>query len=165
MTPFTVFPRARRLAPLAVGLAAFASSVCAQTAPAPAADDPDARPPVTRADLDIVRRARAIIAAPAQWNRADNRQCPAGAKVFSLYCALEKATRDAGLNFEHRGAALQEVRFVIDEISAERDYDHRLMDYNNDPRTSFADMQQVLHIAEQLIDLRLRTGTTPAAAH
>lgn len=121
-----------------------------------AADDSDARPPVTPADLQIVQRARQLLDSPAKWNRADNRKCPADAKTFSLYCALETATLQSGRNFEHRGAALQEMRFVIDEITAERNYDHRLMDYNNDPTTTFADIQEVFRITESLMSLRLK---------
>jgi len=131
---------------------------------ATAADDSDARPPVTQADLQIVRRARQLLDAPAKWNRADNRKCPADAKTFSLYCALETATVQSGKNFEHRGAALQEMRFVIDEITVERNYDHRLMDYNNDPATTFADIQEVFRITESLITLRLKANKAPAAA-
>ncbi len=48
------------------------------------------------------------------------------------------------------------MRFVIDEIAANRNYDHRLMDYNNDATTSFADIQEVLRITESLIALRLK---------
>ena len=59
---------------------------------AAAIDDSNARPPVTKADLQIVQRAREILDSPSKWNRADNRECLAGAKTFSLYCALEKAT-------------------------------------------------------------------------
>jgi len=119
-------------------------------------DDSDARPPVTRADLQIVKRARGLLDSPSKWNRADNRKCPERAKTFSLYCAIEGATIEVGRKFEHRGAALQEMRFVIDEIAANRNYDHRLMDYNNDPTTSFADIQEVLRITESLIALRLK---------
>ncbi len=120
------------------------------------ADDPDARPPVTPADLQIVKRARELLDSPSKWNRADDRKCPAGAKTYSLYCALEVATTDVGQHFEHRGAALHEMRFVIDEIAATRNYDHRLMGYNNDPTTTFADVQEVLRITESLIALRLK---------
>lgn len=141
-------------------LSVLASSATAQAKAA--ADDPDARPPVTRTDLAIVRRAGELIASNAQWNRADNRRCAPAAHSVSMYCALQQATLEAGLKFEHRGAALQEVRFVIDEITVERNYAHRLMDYNNDPRTRFADMQQVFHIAEELIALRLATPGTGA---
>jgi len=133
-------------------------------APSRPADNPDARPPITQADLKIVQRARALLASPSKWNRADNRKCPDGAKTLSLYCALETATTEVGRTFEHRGAALQEVRFVIGEIAADRNYDHRLMDYNNDPTTSFADIQDVLQITESLIRLRLKGGGTRTTA-
>jgi len=129
-----------------------------------AADDSDARPPVTPADLQIVQRARQLLDSPAKWNRTDNRKCPADAKTFSLYCALETATVQSGRNFEHRAAALQEMRFVIDEITAERNYDHRLMDYNNDPATTFADIQEVFRITESLMTLRLKGNKAAQAA-
>jgi hypothetical protein len=44
---------------------------------------------------------------------------------------LEKATDEVSGKFEHRGATMQEARFVIDEIAPNRtNYNHRLMDYN-----------------------------------
>src|SRR5262245_29755778 len=89
----------------------------------------DARPPVTKADLRIVQRARQILDSPAKWNRSDTRECPAAAKTFSLYCALAKATDEVSGEFEHRGAAMQEARFAIEEISNRKDYPHRLMGY------------------------------------
>ena len=131
-------------------------AVKAQVAPAQSASDSNVRPPITKADLQIVKRAREILDSPAKWNRADNRVCPAEAKTFSLYCALETATTEIGGKAEHRGAALQEARFVIDEIAGERNYEHRLMNYNNDPTTTFADIQEVLRITESLITLRLK---------
>src|SRR5262245_22969395 len=122
------------------------------------ADDSNVRPPVTKADLQIVKRAREILDSPSKWNRADNRECPAEAKTFSLYCALQKATIEVSGSAEHRGAALQEARFVIDEIAGDREYKHRLMNYNHDPTTTFADIQDVLRITESLITLRLKAN-------
>jgi hypothetical protein len=126
--------------------------------------DSDVRPLVTHADLLIVKRASELLNSPSKWNRADNRKCPEGAKLFSLYCALAAATIEVGRKFEHRGATLQEMRFVIDEITSTRDYDHRLMDYNNDPRTSFADIQEVFRITESLLTLRLNGGESNIVA-
>lgn len=123
-------------------------------------DDSNVRPPVTKADLEIIARARKILDSPVKWNRADDRECLAGAKTFSLYCALQTATVEVGGKADHRGAALQEMRFVIDEIAADRNYDHRLMRYNNDPTTTFADIQEVFRITESLIALRLK-GARP----
>lgn len=131
-------------------------AVSAQATTAQSAGDSNVRPPVTKADLQIIKRAREILDSPAKWNRADNRECPAEAKTFSLYCALQRATIEVSGKAEHRGAALQETRFVIDEIAAERNYEHRLMNYNNDPTTTFADIQEVFRITESLIALRLK---------
>jgi hypothetical protein len=90
------------------------------------------------------------------WNRADTRVCPADAKTFSLHCALEKATNEVNSKFEHRGAAMQEARFVIDEIAPDRkNYEHRLKDYNNDPMTTFADVQEFFQLLEERICKRL----------
>lgn len=120
-------------------------------------DDSNARPPVTEADLKIVKRAREILDSPSKWNRADNRVCPETAKTFSLYCALQVATKEVTAKPNHRGAALQETRFVVEEITFGRNYEHRLMNYNNDPTTTFEDIQEVLGIVERLITLRLKT--------
>jgi hypothetical protein len=127
-------------------------------------DDPEAHPPVTKADVLIVQRARVILDSESKWNRADTRVCPADAKTFSLYCALEMATDEVSGNFEHRGAAMQEARFVIDEIAPNsKNYHHRLMDYNNDPATTFADVQRFFQILNNHVARRLKeeSNSTP----
>ena len=118
----------------------------------------DANPPVSKDDIRIVRRAREILKSPAKWNRADNRECPAAQTTCSLYCALEKATQEISKNFEHRGAAMQQARFVIDDdLARGNHYNHRLMDYNNDPKTTFADVQRFFILLEERIKKRLDT--------
>ena len=137
---------------LCIALFTSGSLLKAQSAP----DDSDARPPVERVDLEIVERARQILGAPSKWNRADNRVCPETAKTFSLYCALEKATVEKVGTFAHRGAAMQEARFVIDEIAPNANqYEHRLMNYNNDPTTTFADVGKFFDLLEDHIAKRL----------
>jgi L-rhamnose mutarotase len=155
--------KARVLIPAASLMLAVALQ--AQTRPKTASNttgDPDARPPVTKADVRIVQRAREILNSPAKWNRADNRVCPANAKTFSLYCALEKATDEVSGHFEHRGAAMQEARFVIEDVAPNwKEYTHRLMDYNNDRRTTFADIQRVFQLLEDRIAKRLMEESRP----
>lgn len=115
-----------------------------------------ARPPVTQADLRIVQRAREILDSPAKWNRADTRTCPEGARTFSLYCALAKATQEVTGSFAHRGAAMQEARFVIDDMAANAPYySHRLMYFNNDPATTFFDVEKFFQLLEARISARL----------
>lgn len=107
-------------------------------------------------DIRIVRRAREILNSPDKWNRMDNRQCPGSETTYSLYCALEQATKEISKNFEHRGAAMQQARFVIDDDLAKGNhYHHRLMDYNNDPKTSFADVQRFFILLESRIQKQL----------
>ncbi len=145
---------------VAILLLPFAVKAQSTATQSTAVDNSKVRPPVTTADLQIVKRAREILDSPSKWNRADNRECPTAAKTFSLYCALQMATIEVSGKSDHRGAALQETRFVIDEISADRNYQHRLMNYNNDPTTTFADIQEVFRITESLIALRLKANNS-----
>jgi hypothetical protein len=119
-------------------------------------DDADANPPVTQADVQIVQRAREILDSPSKWNRADTRSCLPHANTFSLYCALEKATYEVTGKFEHRGAAMQQARFVIDEIAPHKSYHHRLMDYNNDPATTFADIDMFFRKLQDRVAAQLK---------
>ena len=122
-----------------------------------AGDDPEAKPPVSKADVQVVKRAQEILNSPSKWNRADTRDCPSDAETLSLYCALEKATKEVTGKFEHRGAAMQEARFVIDEIAPNRkNYNHRLMDYNNDPTTTYADVQKFFRLLKARVETRLK---------
>src|SRR5215469_12936752 len=119
-------------------------------------DSPDADPPVSQNDIRVVRRARDILVSPAKWNRADSRQCPANESTCSLYCALEQATQEISKKFEHSGAAAQQARFLIDDDLAKGNhYQHRLMDSNNDPKTTFSDVQRLFALLEQRIQKRL----------
>jgi hypothetical protein len=128
-------------------------------------DDSDAHPPVPKDDLKIVRRAREILNDPAKWNRSDTRKCPDDAKTFSLYCSLEKATREVTGDFQHHGAAMQEARFAIDQIAPNRQQYHpRLIDYNNDPSTTFRDIRKVFDLMEKHITKRLGEQS-PGTSH
>lgn len=97
--------------------------------------------PPSELDDQIVRRAAAILSSDAVWNRADDRKCPDGAKSWSIYCAMELATREVTGGFSHRRPALEAVRQIVDERTAGRPYHHRLMDYNNDPSTHLEDVR------------------------
>jgi len=115
-------------------------------------------------DREIILEAKQVLAGRAAWNRADNRQCPASAASWSIYCALEKATIDVAGAFHHRRPALQIVRQIVDERTAGRPYEHRLMDYNNDPTTTLADVQGLFDESLRRIDaqgLSPRNGNSP----
>jgi hypothetical protein len=99
--------------------------------------------PPNDVDRQIIQRAAAFITSDAVWNRADNRKCPAGATTWSIYCAEEQATIEVTGGFHHRRPALELVRVIVEERSKAKNYNHRLMDYNNDPATTLADVKSL----------------------
>jgi hypothetical protein len=94
-------------------------------------------------DREILERASKIITSDSVWNRADNRKCPADAKMWSIYCAEEKAMIEVTGGFNHRRPASELVRVIVDERSQGKNYSHRLMDYNNDQSTHLADVKSL----------------------
>jgi hypothetical protein len=108
--------------------------------------------PAGTLDREILERAAKIIASDSVWNRADNRKCPATATTWSIYCAVEKAEIEVTGGFHHRRPAGELVREIVDERAKNRNYSHRMMDYNNDPTTTLADVRRLF--AEALARIR-----------
>jgi hypothetical protein len=94
-------------------------------------------------DREIVKRAALILSSESVWNRADDRRCPSTATTWSIYCAMERATIEVTGAFHHRRPALEVVREIIEQRTAGRQYQHRLMDYNNDPSTHLNDVRSL----------------------
>jgi hypothetical protein len=99
--------------------------------------------PPSALDLKIVQKAAEILATEAVWNREDDRKCPAIASKWSIYCALEKAEVELTGGLHHRRPAAEIVREIVDERTADRNYHHRLMEYNNDATTHLQDIQSL----------------------
>jgi hypothetical protein len=111
--------------------------------------------PVTAEDLRILERADAILSDPDKWNRQDDRICTPEDTTWSLFCALQRASVEVLGEYDHRRAALQEVRFAIEAAAPGQDFEHRLRDYNNLSTTRFEDIKAVLHVARQRVADRL----------
>jgi hypothetical protein len=111
--------------------------------------------PVTTQDLGILDRADSILSDPARWNRQDDRTCTPEDTTWSLFCALQRASVEVLGAYDHRRAALQEVRFAIEAAAPDQVFEHRLRDYNNLPTTRFEDIKAVLHVARQRVADRL----------
>ena len=131
----------------------FAALAGCTTTPTPAYEDRDRA--VSAQDLAILDGADAILATEADWNRHDTRECLPGATSFSLFCALHKASTDVLGVYDHRRAALQEVRFAVEVATKGREFEHRLMDYNNLPETRFSDIKRLLAAARARVAERL----------
>jgi hypothetical protein len=103
-------------------------------------------------DRQILERAAAIITSDSVWNRADNRKCPPSATTWSIYCAVERAEVEVTGGFHHRRPAMELVREIVDERTAKKTYQHRLMGYNNDPATHLEDVRSLF--AEAIARIR-----------
>jgi len=111
--------------------------------------------PVDRHDLALLDSAYMSLSDPTVWDRADDRECSSRDEKVSLFCALYFGSVKAIGEYQHRRTALQEVRFAIDDATGERDFEHRMMDFNNLPETSFNDIKQVIERARARVRDRL----------
>jgi hypothetical protein len=119
--------------------------------------------PVSAEDLRILARADALLKGESVWNRQDDRECQddEAAGKRSLFCALQKACIDVLGHYEHRRAALQEVRFAVEDATRGRNFEHRLRDFNNLPETRFDDIKRVLRVATERVTSRLKAARQP----
>ena len=119
---------------------------CSSAGPAPIVnnDPSDVAPVPTIEDIQILRRADTLLSDASKWNHFGDRECDPVAQSWNLYCVVHRASVDVTHRFEHRSAAMQEVRWVVDDRTRGIELQHRLMDYNNLPTTTFADIKAVL---------------------
>jgi hypothetical protein len=103
-----------------------------------------------------LKRADEILSDETKWNRKDDRTCRPEDKEWSLFCALEKASIEVLGKYDHRRAALQEVRFAIEDVTQGKEFEHRLMDFNNLPATQFKDVKKVLKMAAEKVAGKLK---------
>jgi hypothetical protein len=114
--------------------------------------------PVTVEDLRILEKADTFLKDQSAWNRNDDRQCDddKGSGKWSLSCALDVACIEVLGRYDHTRSALQEVRFVVEEVTAGRQFEGRLMGFNNLPETRFGDIKRVLRLARERVAARLK---------
>jgi hypothetical protein len=124
------------------------------------ATESDAAPDLAD-DIRVLDRASELLTDESRWNRQDTRECLPQAQTISLFCGLHAASIEVLGRYDHRRAALEEVRLAIEELSNGRTFEHRLMDFNNLPATTFSDIKQVLAMARAKIAARARS-TEPA---
>jgi hypothetical protein len=110
----------------------------------------------TADDLAIMDRALALLPSTEGWNKNDNRQCPPGANKLSLFCALMQATTELSGGVHYRQPAMQAVREELNLVDASRIKTHRIMDYNNHPSTTLAEVHALLQRARGRVAAEIR---------
>jgi hypothetical protein len=112
--------------------------------------------PPTIDDIDIIKRATALVSSVDVWNKNDDRNCPLNPTKWSVFCAMMQATEEKSGGVHYRQPAMQAVREVVNEVGGNRIGKHRLMDYNNHADTTLADIHNLLKMAEQKLEKRLK---------
>lgn len=110
----------------------------------------------SQTDLNIFLTAREFLSDESKWDREDDRDCENDESLISLYCALARATATEMGRYQHRQPAMQAVRRVIGTEWPERVVNHRLMNFNNDPRTTLADVHSLFDLAEESLRRSIR---------
>ncbi len=109
---------------------------------------------VAEIDLKILERTNELLL-EKNWTKDSLRICSESERL-SLYCALERASIEVNGEYKHRQAALQEVRFAIDDHYRGYWSKHRLGDFNGNKSTRFSDIKKVIAVAITSVQLKLK---------
>lgn len=120
--------------------------------------DRDPKVPCTIEDLHILKLAKKILSEEKYWHKEDDRNCEddLGNKCYSLYCALKIASVAIEGKYNHRNAVLQELRHLIVEKYPNKEWTHRLLDFNNMKETSYEDIMEILTEIELKFKMELK---------
>jgi hypothetical protein len=116
-------------------------------------------PPATEDDLVILRTALAGLDRITQWNRNEVQNCSSDDPANTgLFCLLYSAVEARMGRYHHRQPALQLVRSVIFERWRDRITSHQLIDFNNHPATTRAELRMLLEVALERASVPAQTG-------
>lgn len=110
---------------------------------------------VSGVDIEILLQTQSLLSSKQAWSKDGQRKC-SGLPPYSLYCALETASKTVDGKYIHRRPALQEVRFTIDDQYKNRWKIHRLADFNSHPDTTYDDVMQVLRLTIEHVQQKIR---------
>jgi hypothetical protein len=115
--------------------------------------------PPTKVDLAILQRARSYLSDATKWNHNDISQsaagaCPRNAAKRSMFCALRDAELSLDSDFHSFRPSVDAVRGEI-ALWAERDYQHPLIEFNNDSSTTFVIVRAIFDDAIDNVKQRL----------
>ncbi len=120
--------------------------------------DRDPVVPFTEDDLKIIQLASDMLSEPKYWHKQDDRICEddLANKSYSLFCALKIASLAVEQKYNHRNAVLQKLRHLINEKDPNKQWNHRLMDFNNQEETTYEDIISILAEMEAACGLDLK---------
>ena len=115
----------------------------------------DFRSEASEIDLAVLQHTSSLLSSEETWNSDDDRICEDDISTgkYSIYCALQRSYLDLTGDFNHRAPALELVRQNISLLHANREYQHQLMEFNNEQ--SFQEVKDLLFICEKKMEEKL----------
>lgn len=105
-------------------------------------------PSANEDDILILRSALSGVDRIARWNRQESQSCLGQVQTNTgFFCLLYSAVESQMGRYHHRQPALELVRAIIAERWRDRITSHPLVDFNNHPATTIADLRTVLQVA------------------
>jgi len=99
-------------------------------------------------DLEILKRADALLSDSSKWNKNDDRECDDDNinESYSLYCALAKASEEiiGEWDDEPYKPAIRMVLFTLKKYENRRVIESVFEEWNNHPNTTFEELKIVL---------------------
>ena len=99
-------------------------------------------------DLEILKRADALLSDSSKWNKNDDRECDDDDtnESYSLYCALAKASEEiiGEWDDEPYKPAIRMVLFTLKKYENRRVVESIFEEWNNHPDTTFEELKIVL---------------------
>ena len=119
-------------------------------------------PPATESDIEILEMAEQLLAATNHWHQDDDRECKNDiqSNQWSLFCALKYSSLETAGEYNHHNTAIQSVRFTIDEVVPDHQFEHTLMDFNNLDSTTHIEILNILESSKKRIENELAEDST-----
>ncbi|MBT8310423.1 MAG: hypothetical protein EX254_00220 [Flavobacteriaceae bacterium] len=110
-------------------------------------------------DLEILKRADALLSDASKWNKNDDRECNDDNtnESYSLHCALVKASKEVigEWDYEPYRPAIRMVLFTLKKYENRRVVERIFQDWNNHPDSTFEELKQVLKESMDAVEMQL----------
>ena len=100
-------------------------------------------------DVSVIRHALSLLSSEQKWAKNRGFHCIYG-EQYTLYCALALAAKQVLGQYNEQAGYAQEVLIQIHKkfpdrlISGKRSYFNYLLNFNNNTRTTFSDVRNIL---------------------
>mgnify|MGYP006269702717 CR=1 FL=1 len=118
----------------------------------------------TRADLDLIDGALALLSSEQRWAANDDARCEESATTWSLYCAVVESARRLGEQPRAFAAFSDVIHSALDHLDYDRIPQRLLTHFNNAEQTGFDDVRSVLLDVRERVSAGLGEDASQPAA-